>query len=88
MNLPPGTLPSVVLPFDPTATTPVCLVALNSKEYGETTLYDVGRYEVRNQIRRFKGAVSPVVFGGKIRAVQIYLDREKAQAQGLPPRRR
>src|ERR1700686_5038531 len=30
-NLPPGTLPPVVLPFDPTSTTPVALVALNSK---------------------------------------------------------
>lgn len=85
MNLPPGTLPSVVLPFDPTATTPVCLVALNSTEYGEKTLYDVGRYEVRNQIMGIQGAVSPVVFGGKIRAVQIYLDREKMQARGLAP---
>ena len=28
--LPPGTLPPVVLPFDPTSTTPVCLVALDS----------------------------------------------------------
>jgi multidrug efflux pump subunit AcrB len=26
-NLPPGTLPPVVLPFDPTSTTPVCLVS-------------------------------------------------------------
>lgn len=85
MNLPAGTLPSVVLPFDPTATTPVCLVALNSSQYGETTLYDVGRYEVRNQIMSIQGAVSPVVFGGKIRAVQIYLDREKMQARGLAP---
>jgi multidrug efflux pump subunit AcrB len=85
MNLPPGTLPPVVLPFDPTATTPVCLVALNSTQYGETTLYDVGRYEVRNQIMSIQGAVSPVVFGGKIRAVQIYLDREKMQARGLAP---
>ncbi len=85
MNLPPGTLPSVVLPFDPTATTPVCLVALNSTEYGEKTLYDVARYEVRNQIMAIQGAVSPAVFGGKIRAVQIYLDRESMQARGLAP---
>src|SRR5690349_16350219 len=28
-NLPPGTLPSVVLPFDPTSTVPVGLVALD-----------------------------------------------------------
>ena len=29
-NLPPGTLPPVILPFDPTASTPVGIVALNS----------------------------------------------------------
>ena len=29
-NLPPGTLPPVILPYDPTSTTPVCLVALDS----------------------------------------------------------
>src|SRR5882724_8685032 len=31
-NLPPGTLPPVVLPFDPTAMTPVCVVALDSAD--------------------------------------------------------
>jgi multidrug efflux pump subunit AcrB len=30
-QLPPGTLPPVVLPFDPTSTTPVALVTLDSK---------------------------------------------------------
>jgi multidrug efflux pump subunit AcrB len=84
-NMPPGTLPPVVMPFDPTSTTPICMVALNSPEYGESTLYDVGRYEVRNQVMGIRGAVSPVVFGGKIRAVQIYLDRQRMQARGLSP---
>src|SRR5947209_14252563 len=46
-NLPPGTLPPVILPFDPTGTTPVCLVAVDSpKKNYESTLYDTGRYEV------------------------------------------
>ncbi|HWE38706.1 MAG TPA: efflux RND transporter permease subunit [Isosphaeraceae bacterium] len=84
-NLPPGTLPPTVMPFDPTSTTPVCLVALNSPDAGEKTLYDIGRYEVRNRIMKVRGAVSPVVFGGKIRAVQIYLDRERMQARNLSP---
>ncbi|HJT34824.1 MAG TPA: efflux RND transporter permease subunit [Pirellulales bacterium] len=84
-NLPSGTLPPVVLPFDPTSTTPICMVALNSDKYGESTLYDVGRYEVRNQVMGIRGAVSPVVFGGKIRAVQIYLDRQRMQARDLAP---
>src|SRR3954447_1542573 len=50
-NLPPGTLPPVILPFDPTSTVPACLVALDSGgKQGEAIMYDVGRFEVRNMI--------------------------------------
>ncbi|MBV8558524.1 MAG: efflux RND transporter permease subunit, partial [Planctomycetaceae bacterium] len=84
-NLPPGTLPPVVLPFDPTSTTPACIVALDSKTQSESILYDVGRYEVRNMIMAINGAVAPVVYGGKIRAVMAYLDRQRMQARGLSP---
>ncbi len=78
-NLPPGTLPPVVLPFDPTAMTPVCVVAVDSPDpaNNESVLYDVGRYEVRNMIMSIPGAVAPVVFGGKVRAVLAYLDRQQ-----------
>ena len=34
-TMPPGTLPPVVLPYDPTSTTPVALLALDSAEQGE-----------------------------------------------------
>src|SRR5581483_5498749 len=84
-NLPPGTLPPVILPFDPTGTTPVCLIALDSKTQSESILYDVGRYEVRNMIMGIPGAVAPVVYGGKLRAVLAYLDPVKLQAQHLSP---
>src|SRR6516162_3023891 len=86
-NLPPGTLPPVVLPFDPTAMTPVCVVAVDSPDpkNNESVLYDVGRYEVRNMIMGQPGAVAPVVYGGKIRAVMAYLDRLKMQARNLSP---
>src|SRR5262249_49797776 len=68
-NLPPGTLPPVVLPFVPTSMTPVCVVAVDSPDpkNDESVLYDVGRYEVRNHIMAIPGAVAPVVYGGKIR---------------------
>jgi multidrug efflux pump subunit AcrB len=82
-NLPPGTLPPVVLPFDPTSTTPVALVALDSKTQPESILYDVGRYEVRNFIMQNKGATAPVVIGGTIRAVMLYLDPTQMQARKL-----
>ncbi len=75
----------MVLPFDPTSTVPVSLVALDSKQEPEAVLYDVGRYEVRNMIMSIPGAVAPVVYGGKIRAVMLYLDRIKMQARGLSP---
>jgi multidrug efflux pump subunit AcrB len=84
-TMPPGTLPPVVLPFDPTSSTPIALVALNSQTQGQSVLYDVGRYEVRNMIMSNPGAIAPVVFGGKVRAIMLYLNREKLQARGLSP---
>ena len=49
-----------------------------TRRNNESVLYDVGRYEVRNMIMAHPGAVAPVVYGGKIRAVLAYLDREQA----------
>src|SRR5579884_2068299 len=92
-NLPPGTLPPVILPYDPTGATPAVLVALNwpkppanlSPKDVESALYDVGRYEVRNFIMNQPGAVAPVVYGGRVRAVLAYMNREEMQARNLAP---
>lgn len=84
-TMPPGTLPPVVLPFDPTSTVPVSLVALDSQNESEQVLYDVARYEVRNMVMSKPGAIAPVVYGGKIRAVMMYLDRMQLQARHLSP---
>ncbi|MBY0523580.1 MAG: efflux RND transporter permease subunit [Gemmataceae bacterium] len=84
-NLPPGTLPPVILPFDPTGTTPVCLIALDSEKESESILYDTGRYEVRNMIMGVPGSVAPVVYGGRLRAVLAYMDRDAMQARNLSP---
>ncbi len=84
-TMPPGTLPPVVLPYDPTSSTPVCLVALDSETEGEATLYDIGRYQVRPQIMGQPGALAPLVYGGKVRAIMMYLDRIRMQARHLSP---
>jgi multidrug efflux pump subunit AcrB len=84
-SLPPGTLPPVILPFDPTGITPVSIIAVDSKTADESTLYDVGRYEVRQMIMGNQGANSPVVYGGKVRAIIAYLDRTKMHARNLSP---
>ncbi len=84
-TMPPGTLPPVVLPYDPSSTVPVSLVALDSPKEPEQVLYDVARYEVRNMLMSTPGAIAPVVYGGKIRAVMLYLDRIKMQSRKLAP---
>jgi multidrug efflux pump subunit AcrB len=84
-TLPPGTLPPVILPYDPTSATPVCLVALNSKTQTESALYDAARYQVRVMIMSSRGANAPVVFGGKLRTILVYLDPSRLQAHGLSP---
>ena len=84
-NLPPGTLPPVILPYDPTSATPVCIVALNSKSQDESTLYDTARYQVRNMVMASPGSNAPVVYGGRMRTVLAFLDRQKLQARNLSP---
>src|SRR5579862_3628663 len=84
-TLPPGTLPPVILPYDPSSSTPVCLVALNSQTQNESVLYDTARYQVRMMIMSSRGANAPVVYGGKIRTILAYLDRNRLQSHGLAP---
>ncbi len=84
-QLPPGTLPPVILPFDPTSTVPACIIAVDSKSQSEAVLFDTARYEVRNMVMGIQGAVAPVVYGGKLRAILAYLDRAKLQARDLSP---
>ena len=83
-NLPPGSLPPIVMAFDPGTTTPVCLVALNSRSADEATLYDVGRYQVRYQGRGCPGAIDRRLRRQDGAVREIYLDQ--GQDAG-PPRR-
>ncbi|HEX9733994.1 MAG TPA: efflux RND transporter permease subunit [Thermoanaerobaculia bacterium] len=44
--LPPGTIPPMVMPFDPTASVPLCLVSVSSAGMNEKELYDVAYFEL------------------------------------------
>src|SRR5437870_7377027 len=83
--LPPGTIPPMVMPFDPTASIPLCLIAVSSPTYDETKLYDVAYFDLRNRLQGITGVIAPAVSGGKLRRILAYVDREKAQARGLSP---
>ncbi|MBI4578904.1 MAG: efflux RND transporter permease subunit, partial [Planctomycetes bacterium] len=83
--LPPGTIPPMVMPFDPTATIPLCLLTVFSDTYDEKTLYDIAYFELRNRLQGITGVIAPAVYGGKLRRILTYVDRDQLQARGLSP---
>src|SRR5260370_877353 len=59
--LPPGTIPPMVMPFDPTATLPLALLSLSSPIFDETRLYDVAYFNLRNRLQGISAATPPPV---------------------------
>lgn len=81
--LPPGTIPPMIMPFDPTASLPLCLVSISSPTMSEKDLYDVAYFELRNRLQSIQGVIAPAVYGGTLRRILAYVDREKLQSRGL-----
>lgn len=81
--LPPGTIPPMVMPFDPTASVPLCLVVVSNPEMNEQELYDIAYYELRNKLQSIRGVIAPAVYGGKLRRILAYVEAEKLEAYGL-----
>src|SRR5213083_1487458 len=81
--LPPGTIPPMVMPFDPTASIPLCLISVSSRTFDETKLYDVAYFDLRNRLQGIGGVIAPAVYGGRLRRILAYVDPFKAQARGL-----
>ncbi len=83
--LPPGTVPPMVMPFDPTASVPLCLVSISSETMNEKELYDIAYFELRNRLQSIQGVIAPAVYGGKLRRILAYVDRERLEVRGLSP---
>ena len=84
-QLPPGTLPPYILPFDPMAAVPLALVVVGQKNQTIEHIYDTARYEVRNAIQAVPGAMAPTVMGGTLREILIYLDPKKLKHYNFSP---
>ncbi len=80
--MPPGTLPPLVLKYNTASSIPVILVTV-SGPYGQTELQNQARYNVRNFMATVHGASVPYPFGGKIRQIMAYVNRQSMQAYGL-----
>ena len=81
--LPPGTVPPMVMPFDPTAAVPLCLVVVSNELMEEGELYDIAYYELRNKLQSIQGVIAPAVYGGKLRRILAYVDPLKLESHGL-----
>jgi CzcA family heavy metal efflux pump/RND family efflux transporter MFP subunit len=81
--LPPGTVPPMVMPFDPTATTPLALLAVSSDSLAEKELYDIAYFQLRNLLGSVQGIIAPAVYGGKLRRIYMFVYPDKLQAYNL-----
>ncbi len=83
--LPPGTIPPMVMPYDPTASMPLAVLTISSDVMNETQLYDVAYFNIRNMLSGITGTIAPAVFGGRIRRILVYVDPIKLAAHGMSP---
>jgi multidrug efflux pump subunit AcrB len=83
-KLPPGTQPPLILPFDPTSSVPLALVAV-SGDFPEKHLAEIARYDVRNAILSVSGAMAPTVMGGVERRAIVYLDQKRLNRYNFSP---
>lgn len=83
-DLPPGTLPPVVLKSD-ASSLPVCLVTMNGDGMTDGNLKDIAQNFVRNQLASVPGASIPQPFGGPWRQIQFYVDPYKLEARQISP---
>lgn len=81
-NLPPGTLPPLILNYK-ASTVPVLQLVLSSATIPEQKLNDLGNNFLRTQLATVQGAALPTAYGGKTRQIQVDLDPHAMQTYGI-----
>lgn len=80
---PPGTMPPMIQPFDPTASKPLMLLTVSSDVKSGKELYDVAYLNLRQMLSGVPGIVAPAAYGGSLRMIYVYVDPEKMEALGI-----
>jgi len=81
-TLPPGIDQPFIIKFDVT-NIPVLLVAVSAEGLDEKELYDLGYNVIEPQLERIKGVASAPIGGGKIREIEVMVQRDALRARGL-----
>ncbi|RTY88621.1 efflux RND transporter permease subunit [Flavobacterium sp. RSP15] len=80
---PPGTMPPMIQPFDPTASKPLMLLTVSSDVKSGKELYDVAYLNLRQMLSGVEGIVAPAAYGGSLRMIYVYVDPLKMEALGI-----
>ncbi len=81
-TLPPGLQQPFVIKFDVT-NIPVVQIAISGEGLDERQLYDLAYNTIEPQLERIKGVASANVGGGKVREIEIKVQRDALRARGL-----
>jgi len=81
-NLPPGTLPPLILSYN-ASSVPIIQLVLSSQTLSEQQLNDLGNNFIRTQLAVVQGAALPYPYGGKVRQIQVDLNPQAMQTYGV-----
>lgn len=81
-SLPPGIQQPFIIKFDIT-NMPVAQVVITSNSLNELQLYDLAYNTIGPQIERIDGVASATVSGGKVREIQVKVQRDALRARGM-----
>lgn len=80
--LPPGVFPPIIVKFG-AASLPIGVLTASSEGLGEKEVRDTAYYGVRPQLATVPGIFVAPSFGGTVRQVTVFLDRERMLARGV-----
>ncbi len=80
--LPPGVFPPIILKFG-AANLPIGVLTARSETRSEKEVRDLAYYTVRPQMANVPGIFVAPSFGGTVRQITVFLDRELMTARGI-----
>src|SRR6266571_6873976 len=80
--MPKGMFPPTIIKFG-TTNLPIANLVLSSPNLGEKDVRDIAYFSVRPQLGTVQGVSLPPTFGGAVRQVTVFLNREKMLARGI-----
>ena len=81
-QMPPGATPPLILNYS-ASTVPIIQLALSGKGLSEQQMFDIGQNQLRPAFSTVAGAAVPYPSGGRQRQIQIDIDPQALQANGL-----